>query len=297
MSEAGGTRGADRFRRRLSPAARDRLAVAAAAVAMAIVAMTGWLLRPELPDPPYRVEFATDRPGMVRYPGTILAGGVEPLLLRPGPSARGEAARRGIERGAPMGVFLIAAPPTRGLAPVFALYDPLDRAAALVAVDSTDIVVRELTRAGARGLASPAVRIRGALAGVEPGDTVRVAVHRSADGYCYLRDDGWDCGHGIGAASGWRVIAPMDGAPARTRTLLGVAWLGLLALPIGLLARWPAALGLGLALAWYVIIRVPLDTVLVAPELLELAGVPLGVAAGLLLRRAGAGRRGSTAAE
>jgi hypothetical protein len=276
------------------PAGRvgNGLATVVTALAMGLVALTGWLLAPEVPDPPYVVEFATARAGFTPYSGTILGGGVEPFVLRPGPSARSAIARRALEQGAPAGAFVIAGPATPGVAPVFALYDTADRTVVMVAVDSADVVFQQLARAARFGLATPRVRIPGALAGAEPEDTLQVAVRRTNRGLCVLQQDGgWDCGHGFGAASGWRVLLALDDAPPATHTLLGVAWLALLAVPIGLLARWHAALALGVVLGWYVLIRVPLDTVLVTPQPVELLGIAVGLATGLLARRLARARR------
>jgi hypothetical protein len=178
------------------------------------------------------------------------------------------------------------------VAPVFGLYDTAHRTVVLVAVDSADVVYQELARAARFGLTTPRVRIPGALAGTEPGDTLRVAVRRTDRGLCVLQQDGgWDCGHGFGAAAGWRLLLPADDAPPGAHALLGMAWLALLAVPIGLLARWHAALALGVVLGWYVLIRAPLDTVLVTPQPVELLGIAVGLATGLLARRLARARR------
>jgi hypothetical protein len=278
--------GTARFWARPSTSAGTRLAMGATALAMALIALTGWLLRPELPDPPYRVEFATQRPGMALYTGTILGGGVEPFLLRPGPSGRGELARRALEAGAPVGAVVIAGPPPGAVAPLIALYDARDRTVVMVGIDSTDVVYRDFSRATGRRLDSPEIRFPGGADHAVPGDTVRVAVRRSDDGLCLLRANDWECGHGIGAAGGWRVLRAMNGASPGVHGALNGAWLALLVIPIGFWARWPAALALGAVVAWYVLIRAPLDTVLVAPPAVELLGVAAGVGLGLLARRA-----------
>jgi hypothetical protein len=278
--------GTARFWARPSARAGDWLAVGATAVALLVIGGAGWLLHPDLPDPPYRVEFETERPGLMRYPGAILGGGVEPVEMRPGPSGRGEVARELLVRGAPIGVFVIAGAPPHGVAPVIGLYDIRDRTVVMLAIDSVDLVYRDFTRASGWRLDNPDVRVPGAFDGLAPGDTVRVVARRSADGLCYLSGDGWDCGHGIGAAGGWRVLRSLDAAPAVLLGALSGAWLALLVVPIGFWARWPVALALGGVVVWYALVRAPLDTVLVAPPPLELLGVAAGLALGFLARRA-----------
>lgn len=278
--------GTARFWVRPSARVGDRLAIGATAITLLTIAATGWLLHPDLPDPPYRVEFETERPGLVRYPGVILGGGVEPVEMRPGPSSRGPVARELLVRGAPIGMFVIAGAPPHGVAPVIGLYDVRDRTVVMLAIDSVDLVYRDFTRAVGWRLDNPEVRVRGAFDHLVPGDTVRVVARRSAEGLCYLSDDGWDCGHGIGAAGGWRVLRSLDAAPGTVLGALSGAWLALLVVPIGFWARWPVALALGGVVAWYALIRVPLDTVLVAPSPLELLGVAAGLALGFLARRA-----------
>lgn len=274
----------------------DALGTIAAVLAVLTMLLTAWLFQPDLPAPPYRVEWETDRPHLVRYPGTILAAGIQlpaddrPLGLRPGPTARGAEAKDLLERGALMGVIARAGPPTRGMAQLFGLYDREDRAVAILAVDSMDLVYREHTRASQWRLDNPGVQARGALAAVEPGDTVQLASARSGGRRCFLVFGELSCGHGINAASGWRLLYALNRAPRGVVQVLNGVWLALLLVPVGYWARWHLALGLAAVVAAYAAFRAPTETILVAVPPVELIGVGVGVAIGLLARRVVAGR-------
>jgi hypothetical protein len=86
-------------RGRLTTRTGDRLAVAATAMAMALVALSGWLLGPELPDPPYSVELAAERPGTQLYPGAIALRDHYPVENPPGPDRPGREAPGGVAAG------------------------------------------------------------------------------------------------------------------------------------------------------------------------------------------------------
>lgn len=262
----------------------DRLATIAAILAAATLPLTAWVAEQDLPEPPYRVELVTHRPGLVPYPGRIFGAGIQPLNLGPGPSGQGEVAKQLLERGALMGVIVEAGPPPPGLAPVLALYDPDGRAVALLGVDSTDLVYRQHTRASRLRLDNPDMRARGALDPIDAGDTTQLATGVVQGRRCFLVMETLTCGYGIPGDRGWRFLYAMNGAPESTLTGISMAWLALLLFPVGYWARWHLGLGLAAAVAAYAWVRAPADVGLLPVPPIELAGIALGVVLGILAR-------------
>lgn len=263
----------------------DRLATIAAILAAATLPVTAWVAEQDLPEPPYRVELTTDRPGLLPYPGTIFGAGIQPLNLRAGPSGQGEAAKRLLEQGALMGVIVEAGPPPPGLAPVLALYDAGGRTVALLGIDSTDLVYRQHTRASRLRLDNPDMRARGALDPVASGDTTQLATGVVRGRRCFLVMETLTCGYGIPGDRGWRFLYAMNGASESTLSGISMAWLALLLFPVGYWARSHLALGLAAAVAAYAWVRAPADVGLLPVPPIELAGIAVGVLLGIVARR------------
>lgn len=263
----------------------DRLATIAAILVALTIPLTAWLAEQDLPDPPYSVEWETSRPGLVEYPGDVLVGAIQPLPLTPGPSGRGEAVKRLLERGSLFGVVVEVGPPPEGLAPLLALYDPRGEMVALLGVDGTDLVYRERTRASRLGLDNPELRSYGALDAVAVGERVQLASGLVRGNRCFLVGEVLTCGYGIAGDSGWRFLYALNGASERLLTAVSVAWLALLLFPVGYWARWHLALGLAAAVAGYAWLVAPAEVGLLPVPPIELSGIALGVLAGILTRR------------
>ena len=107
-------------------------------------------------------------------------------------------------------------------------------------------------------LDQPFVRWRDGLA-VSKGDTVRIQVWQESRNLCVQIDARSRCDLSSGVEGGWRLLHRFFPAPPLLEGLLGVVWLTLLSLPMGLTAPGPGRavlLGAGLALlgvllSWY----------------------------------------------
>jgi hypothetical protein len=285
----------------------DAVAVGAAALVALLLFLTGWLLRPELPGGPYVVEWAGTRTGMSHYDGRVMAAAVGPFQARPGPLVSSGAVATLLQRGAPVAVATVAGTPMGAAAdaaggarpdqvqpagsgtasapaPLLAFYGADSGPAVVLAVHGSDVLYRQRLRAERFRLASPSVRLGGALPQLSPGDTLRLLSFARPDGRCFQVQAQAHCELGFTAGSGWALITGDRAGRGGTGMVLNAAWLALLFLPLGRLARLRVAVLLLVAAVWFMVVRLPVDTVLLPASVTDLAGAAAGLAAGGLLR-------------
>jgi hypothetical protein len=285
----------------------DAAAVAAAALVALLLFLTGWLLRPELPPGPYVVEWAGTRAGMSHYEGRIFGAAVGPFQARPGPLASSAAVATLLQAGAPVAVAAVVGAPTGGEAPagaglkpddveaaglatasapaaLLAFYGSDGDAAVVLAVQGSDVLYRQRLRAERFRLASPSVRLADVLQELTPGDTLRLLSFARPDGRCFQVQAENHCKLGFTAGSGWALITGDRAGGGGSGTVLNAAWLALLLLPLGRLARTRVAVLILIAAVWYMVVRLPVDTVLLPAPVTDLAGAAVGLVAGGLLR-------------
>lgn len=291
------------------------LSLGAGGATAAAFLLTGWLLTPSPTDGRNWVQWTPALGHYETYRGRVLAARLGELSLSPGrmETDRSEAARRAIRSGRPLAATVRTGPPPPGLASVVSLYDGEQRENVLLGLDGPDLVLRVRYRAADLDLSRPDLRLRGALAGVAPGDTVRLAGWRpladaaaagprsrggadgprrvaDADGerretWCLAAGERRGCGLGFPPGRGWSLLEHPEGlAPAALRGL-DAAWIALLFLPLGLwgVRRPPSAAGLALAAGG--LLAAPALTPLVAPGAVEAAGAAVGLGIGLLAGR------------
>jgi hypothetical protein len=261
------------------------LALAAAALVAAIMFLTGWLLRPAPPPPPYTVVWQPSQPHFSWYNGRVLNGGIGQMRLRPGPTPQSAAAAVLLARGAPLGVWTVWGGQSAGLAPLIILYDTEAREAALLGVDRSDVVFRQRTRASQFRLTNPAVRLPGVLDSLAVGDSVRIASGAAPTPYarCFDVASHRYCGVGYTAAGGWALLLAPGSMSQAALSRMDALWLALIALPAGYWATPRLALLIFTALSWYGMFRVPIDTVARPVPIVALIGLALGLVAGLAL--------------
>jgi hypothetical protein len=292
----------------------DAVAVAAAALVALLLFLTGWLLRPELPPGPYIVEWAGTRAGMSHYEGRIFGAAVGPFQARPGPLASSAAVATLLQAGAPVAVAAVVGAPTGGEAragaaatgagtgsrpddveaagsatgwapaALLAFYGADGDAAVVLAVHGSDVLYRQRLRAERFRLASPSVRLGGVLPELSPGDTLRLLSFARPDGRCFQVQAEAHCELGFTAGSGWALVTGDRAGGGGSGMVLNAAWLALLFLPLGRLARMRVAVLILIAAVWYMVVRLPVDTVLLPAPLTDLAGAAAGMMAGGLLR-------------
>jgi hypothetical protein len=297
----------------------DAAAVGAAAIVALLLFLTGWLLRPELPGGPYVVEWAGTRAGMSHYDGQVIGAAVGPFQARPGPLASSGAVATLLQAGAPVAVAAVAGSPggdpraaggtgaapgvgfdeveaagtETGSAPaaLLAFYGAAGGAAVVLAVQGHDVLYHQQLRAERFRLASPSVRLGGVLPELTPGDTLRLLSFARPDGRCFQVQTEAHCQLGFTAGSGWALFTGDRAGGGNSGMVLNAAWLALLLLPLGRLARVRVAVLILIAAVWYMVVRLPVDTVLLPAPLTDLAGAAAGLVAGGLLRWSNLRRR------
>src|SRR4029077_20433199 len=178
-----------------------------AALALAVIAVTGVSLHPSYPPSIYYGQWTADLDGGLEwYRGHVLRvtlGGT------PLPSRRldDQAAVQALLRsGAPLEVTALAGPAPAGMAPVFSIFDEQEREILMIAAQRNDLVIRYRTRSLGWGLDRPYLTLAGALDGVRPGDSLHLRLWRQAGRTCLVVNSARDCDLGFTAGAGWSVL-------------------------------------------------------------------------------------------
>ena len=220
------------------PRAGTVTAPAATLLALAVVALTGIALHPSFPPSTYYAQWTPDLDGDLEwYRGRVLRA---QLGDTPVPSRRlddQEAVHTLLQAGAPLDVTALAGPPPRRMAPLFSIYDDRQREILMIAPRDSALVLRFRTASLDWGLDRPFLTLPRALAGVRPGDTLRVTLWRDHGQLCLTLDGRRNCALHFTAGAGWSVLIFPEGFGAWVRALLGAMWVGGILLPAGFLAR------------------------------------------------------------
>jgi hypothetical protein len=269
-------------------AASARLGAVALGVALAVLALTGYLPRTSIPEREYFGEWTPDRDRLPWHPGEVLAAELAGTGI---PSTRledGERVRELLDAGAPLDVRFTVGPSFGGRWPILRITDEADDVVALdVHQRWDDLFVRFRTRASAVRLHAPELRFRHAFAGAAVGDTVAIRISRDEAGQCVDVDGARHCERGLTLGRGWELLhalPPLRSAPLRRS--VDAAWLVVLLLPVGFFAGSRRRAALAGAIIAGALLFVPAVTVLRPTPPFELAAALLGLLAGLALRRA-----------
>jgi hypothetical protein len=221
------------------------------------------------------------------YEGRVLSASFGGVAMPDGPSRRSDELRRAFRHRDVLEVVFEAGPPTAGLAPVFSVYDDVQREILLLGVDGADLVYIPRTRSTAARLDRPHLVVPGALSDILPGDTVRATVVSGPTrAPCISLNRRTKCDVAPGFAAGWTLLLyPLPIGGAALMTLADLVWAGALAAPLGWLVARPRAAAGGalvlsaplLALSW------TSPDMVVTP--LPVAALVAGAAGGALLRR------------
>jgi hypothetical protein len=286
LGAAAGQLGAVLARRWLVPdvPAAARYSLAAAALAAALFAFTGWLLAPAFSTTTLSIWYTPALPEMPWYHARVLSARIGAIRLHAGPLANTEKVRRSLLTGAPLDIEAIAGPPVPTLGPLVVFEDEGANQTFLVGPDRADLVLRYQTRAARRGLDQPDIRLRGAFATVQRGDTIRIAIRRQGVGYCLSLNSPERCGPGYTIGSAWAMVLYPRHWPPWVHALLGAMWVGGLALPLGLWSRRRVETVLAVALFGSAAALVPPLVSLSATPGREWWGAALGWGMGVALQ-------------
>jgi VanZ family protein len=215
--------------------ARWLLPAGALTAALTVLAAGGALLVPDIPTVILYGQWTATFENMTPYGGEVLSAFVGTHHV---PSRRiiaSDSLRAHLMRGEELRLRVMAGPPPRGLAPIFSIYDEYEREMLLVGADGEDLVLRYRMRSTSARLDQPDLRVRHALADVEPGAGIDIRVRRQDRGYCIVvRNAEW-CGLGFTLSDTWALL--LYPVPRPLDSALRFAWVGLLVLPAGFWLR------------------------------------------------------------
>jgi hypothetical protein len=271
-----------------------RLSLAAAVTAVAGFVLTARLLAPSLPLSSFSAWYVPDLADMEWYHGLVLKTTLGALRFRTDRLPNQAEVRRLLLAGAPLRITAVAGPRVRSLAPLFLIEDADGAEVFLLGPDRSDLTLRYRLAAWRWRLDAPDLRLRDALRGVLPGDTLRIAAWREGSAYCLSLNDQQACGLGYTIGTGWALLYYPRHFPLWIQTGLGMAWVGGFAGLVGLwsrrhLATWLAVLVFTAGMIW-----LPPRLGLLPTPPSQLLGALLGWLAGsslfrLILRRRDAG--------
>lgn len=256
-------------------------ALATAILAVTVWSITGVMVKPDPPPPPYTIERVPNFNHFGRYRGEVLD-----VRSRIG----------ALQVTATAGPY----PPGR-TSPLIAVVDTAGHQVFVLSVDGPDLTLRYYMPALRWTLEQPDLRIRDALKDVAPRDTFTAATWRDSTGRGCLRLNTTEqCNLGYTIGDGWKLIYYPERRAPWIKGWLNTLWLAGTVVGVGF---WAArgrrdeaaannsgaverrARGAALALVIAGLLMVPLITGLKPTPLTEWIGVLGGIAAGFLAAR------------
>ena len=224
----------------------DVLSIVAGTVAACLTLGSTLLLSPSLPESGWYGQWTPDLGHYEQYDGEVLDARIGDMTL---PSQRLDdpsSVRTRLRTGEPIVVSFVAGQEPVGLAPVFSIYDGMEREILVLGARESDLVFRLRRRASDWRLRSPEALYPGSAPST--GDTALVRLTVRDRSTC-LEIPYDDCLPLATPGRGWSLLL---GAAQRTEVerIADAAWLGFLFIPLGywLRRRRTAAIGLAIGL-------------------------------------------------
>jgi hypothetical protein len=269
---------------RPGPRVAGRLALVAALTASGLMAGTGFLLRPTLPQTEYFGGLGHPFGHLQWYRGRVTSASLGGLEIRSGRNPDSAKLREGLLRGDALQIHVVAGPPVTALAPLLTIHDHNLHEVLLVGVDRDDLVYRFRTWAAALGFDSPELRVPGAVRGLRPGHSFKVTVVPQRVGYCIQVNEKPSCGLGFTLGWGWALLLYAQGPPPWLQPALNALWMALLGFPPGYWTRSRLGLNVGVGALATSLVWLPGHAGLVATPLAEIGAVVIGFLAGATVR-------------
>lgn len=247
-----------------------------------------------IPTPPDGVLYGQYTPRLGSfdaYDGAVIEARLGGVSVASGPLADTEAVRGRLRGPEPVRVTFRVGTPTRGWAPVFAIFSADREEALFLGVRGDDVLLRVRSLAGALRFAEPSMVLYDGLAGLAPGDTAVVSAHVERAGICLETAGSRACGLGPGPLEGWRFL--------RRDLLVPLPWTWLSAAMVAFLSAMMLLAGdrrtawTALAVLSAVALALPAITPLAS---LGIPGLLLGLAGGAWVARIVERRRTRTPA-
>ncbi len=283
-------------RRDLDPRRAAGLSLVVTLAALSVVVATGVLLQPRFPPSTYYGQWTPELGHLDTYDGTVLEASVGTLAIPPTRMTNSSEVRDSLRHQSAIRVVAVAAPSTVRTSSILSVYDDRQREIFLVGSRGDDLVFRYRTVAASARFDQPDIRVVAGMRDITPGDTLRVVIEHGRRSTCISVNARQHCNLGFTLGSGWGILLFAELLPHRISQLLNTAWLAVLVLPIGFLAR-ATPLGYaagGLLLTGVVFLPGPLG--LLPTPVYEWVGGLLGMAVGFGLRRRARFRPSTSAA-
>lgn len=272
---------------RPTPAAARRLALGASLAAVCVLAATGVLATPVLPQGVWFSDWTRAFHDLVPYGGDMRGARIDGHPLphtRLG--SRPEALLRALHGDFRLELEAVAGPPPEGLAPLLTLRVGNRAEVMLVGAWERDLAFRQRRLADELGFERRTRRLVGALADVAPGLPFQIVLARRGASLSARVDEGPPRSAGATLGEGWTLLVWDMLLPGAAHPWASSGWIGALVLPIGFWGRRDRAGGLAVALPLGALATLPavLPVLPSPPE--QYLGALAGLAAGLGLRHA-----------
>ena len=165
------------------------LAVCTGVAAAGLLFMAGVLLAPSFPTTIYYGQWTADLHYMEAYEGRVLEASLGSMFLGSERTSNPELAVDLLSSGAPLTTQAVAGPAPPTLAPIVSILDESAVEILVLGADVTDLVLRVRYRANEFRLDRPDLRVRQAFAATRPGDTIRLRVENTPEGYSFWLDE------------------------------------------------------------------------------------------------------------
>lgn len=268
-----------------SPRLAGKLALAWTGLVLGTIAFTGYLLQPSFPQSTYYGQWTPRFGHMEWYRGKILDARIGSRFIRSWNLEHSDSVRSDLLRGAPIEILALAGPSVSDLASLFSIADEYQRRILLIGPDRDDLVYQFRTRAADFRLDQPELIVSGAM-DVTAGDTLNIKIWSGLKEYCVSVNHNETCGLGFTAGTGWHLLGHITHLPPAIKTILNAVWISMLLVPLGYWVRLTTTSGAGLVVLVSTLLLMPDWTGLLPTPMHEWMAALLGLAAGLLLRRA-----------
>jgi VanZ family protein len=221
-----------------------RLTIVAGAAAASVTLVSTLLLSTSLPESMWFGQWTPDLGHYEQYQGEVLDARIGEIPIQGRRLDDSPSVRTGLHDEDPLVISFVAGPVPLGLAPVFSIYDGMEREILVLGARDRDLVFRLRRRASDWRLRSPEAVYPNT--GPADGDTalVRMVVHDRS--ICMEIPDS-DCVPLAAPGRGWSLL--LGSAPgAQAEHVADFVWLGLLFIPIGYWLRRNRTSALGLAI-------------------------------------------------
>ncbi len=261
--------------------------IAAAALPVLGVAITGWLYRPVSTDGEYYAQWVPRRPYYARWNGALLGAEVNGIRTPIGRMRETAPVRSALERGGPVALRLRRGQPTPSLTAFYVVMDDIQREVLMIGGEGDDLVVRPRIVATDMRLDHPDLRFANYLARWTANDTLALEITTNDAGRVCVRDAAERiCAARPSLGAGWAVVMWQGSLSHAAKRALDAATTLLLLAPLALIAAGAGTrrglqwlLGTGVAMTFAAVL-LGLDW----PRAPELAAFAVAVAA-VLTRR------------